>query len=97
MIAHLQVLDIGADSLDDTCALVTEHSRCRQRHVAVQGSEVGVADADAGDPDEHLVVLQRGVLCLLQGWSSPCFLEDRYPHGSALLGRYDEVIDPALS
>ena len=97
MIAHLQVLDVGADSLDDPCALVTEHRRCRQRHVAVQASEVGVADADAGDPDEHLVVLQRGVLCLLQGWSSPCFLEDRYPHGSALLGRYDEVIDPALS
>ena len=45
--------------------LMPEHRRQRHRHCAAQARQIGVADADSGDPDEDLVRLERGRLDVL--------------------------------
>ena len=49
----------GPDRLDDARALVAEHERQRDRPVAVEGVQVGVADAAGGQPHADLVAGRR--------------------------------------
>lgn len=49
----------GADLFDDAGALVAEDARCGERHVAVTGERVGVADARRHHAHEHLAAPRR--------------------------------------
>ncbi|HKG38521.1 MAG TPA: hypothetical protein VKB25_05990 [Conexibacter sp.] len=66
MVAGHDAGDVGADRLDDSRALVAEHGGQRQRHAARLRGEVGVADADAADANEHLAAGRLGKLDLFQ-------------------------------
>jgi hypothetical protein len=66
VVPRLDAGDIGADRLDNSRALVPEHGGQRQRHAARTRGEVGMADADPADADEHLAGGRFRELDLLQ-------------------------------
>ncbi len=55
MVAHLDGGDVGADRLDDACALVAEHDRHRVGERAFDDLEVGMAQPRRHDAHQHIV------------------------------------------
>ncbi|AGI23155.1 hypothetical protein H681_06375 [Pseudomonas sp. ATCC 13867] len=55
MVTDLDALDPRADLLDDPRPLVTEHHWQGNGIVLVADMDIGLADADSTDPDEHFV------------------------------------------
>jgi hypothetical protein len=47
-----------ANALDDPGCLMTENRRKRRGQLAVSARNVGVADADRDNPNEHVCVLE---------------------------------------
>ena len=54
MVANLDVLHAGADLAHDARTLVADHGRQFARAYALDGGEIGVAEARGGDLDQHL-------------------------------------------
>jgi hypothetical protein len=54
-LAHVQVLDAGADRIDPAYDLVARDNRhYRIRQFAIDDMQVGAADAAGGDPNPYL-------------------------------------------
>lgn len=58
VVTHLDVADLGSDRLDHTRTLMAQHHG--GWHVeAVTHHDIGVTDADAGNPHAHLELARR--------------------------------------
>jgi hypothetical protein len=56
-LAHVQVLDAGADRIDSAYDLVARDNRhYRIRQFAIDDMQVGAADAAGGDPKPYLTL-----------------------------------------
>src|SRR5262249_51837523 len=80
VVPRLDERDSAADSLDDSCALVTEDTGCVAGRVGAGGRvEIRVADAASGQADEHFPCLRLLQLDLLDGKRLSELLQHRCP------------------
>jgi hypothetical protein len=72
VVAGSELVDAGADLLDDACAFVAEHHRpATVAELAVRESHIRVADACRSNANKDLVRLRRVELDLLDRDCAP--------------------------
>ena len=78
------------DPFDNTGSLMTEDRRKRRGQLSVSARNVGMADADPGNPDEHVRVLELRELDLFDDERAAQAVNDR---GCSLHGKERMVRD----
>ena len=77
MIPRGYLPDMVTDPFDNTGSLMTKDRRKRREQLSISARNVGMADADRDNPDQHVCVLEMGEFDLFDDEWAPQTVNDR--------------------